>query len=85
MCRAQQGGADVRTQEEPMKMLIALTLLLTACATPVYEHPSKGQRELDADWYACEERFAELVSRDPGYGAYMRERCLASKGWRPSR
>ena len=58
-----------------------LVFLLAGCAS-TYEHPTKSAADFDREWYECEARFAELVSRDPLYGAYMRERCIKAKGWK---
>ena len=58
--------------------LLALLLTLTACET-VLTHPTKGQREFDAELLDCETRAAPIWP--PIRAEDFVNRCMRAKGW----
>ena len=62
-----------------MRWLAAvLAILLSGCTT--WRHPTKGESEYQADYYACEKDAAP--QQDPLLWRSMMERCMRVKGWR---
>lgn len=65
-----------------MKVLIAATAIaaLTGCTT--WSQPGKTELDFNRDMYGCQRDV--VASNDAVYMAYLRNRCMETKGWRQS-
>ncbi len=59
-----------------------LCLLLTACATPNWTHPTKGEDQRRADQYECD-RDSFVASNLAQLG--LIRQCMEARGWRVER
>jgi len=71
-----------RTRDMDKALALALALTLAGCAT-VYQHPTKGERELQVDAYECERDAAPVQNMIRAQAMF--DRCLAARGWTPDR
>ena len=72
-------------------MLLAACLLLSACETTKWVHPTKKEEHLTYDWNACERELQNLMVTNPGVASMhtnqtiQKQRiaaCLQKKGWK---
>lgn len=71
--------------------MLAVCVLLSACETTKWVHPTKKEEHLTYDWNACEREFLNMIQTNPGVAsihtnsAIERQRmaaCLQKKGWK---
>ncbi|MGE3154190.1 MAG: hypothetical protein AB7G48_14210 [Nitrospiraceae bacterium] len=71
--------------------LLAASVLLSACESTRWVHPTKKEEQLTYDWNACERELQNMAATNPGVASMhtnqtiQKQRigaCLQKKGWR---